>query len=122
MIGADVMSLLSVPVFIMEPTTTLQKMSEILQYAELVDKACDEKDEDLRLAYICALAISTYSSNERVKKPFNPILGETWEMTLPGGGVYVSEQVCHHPYRRRPRGDGSMDLRSHLRGQDEIHG
>ena len=97
MIGADVMSLLSVPVFIMEPTTTLQKMSEILQYAELVDKACDEKDEDLRLAYICALAISTYSSNERVKKPFNPILGETWEMTLPGGGVYVSEQVCHHP-------------------------
>ena len=51
----------------MEPTTTLQKISEILQYAELVDKACDEKDEDLRLAYICALAISTYSSNERVK-------------------------------------------------------
>ena len=124
MIGADVMSLLSVPVFIMEaPTTTLQKMSEILQYAELVDKACDEKDEDLRLAYICALAISTYSSNERVKKPFNPILGETWEMTLPGGGVYVSEQVFPSPLSApatRRRIDG---LRSHLRGQGrEIHG
>ena len=97
MIGADIMSLLSVPVFIMEPTTMLQKMSDILQYVDLIEKACDEKDEDLRLAYISALAVSTYSSSERVKKPFNPILGETFEMTLPGGGLYVSEQVCHHP-------------------------
>ena len=74
LIGADVMSKLSVPVFIMEPTTMLQKMSEILQYAALLDAAADEEDEDMRLAYVCALAISTYSSNERTKKPFNPLL------------------------------------------------
>ena len=98
LIGADVMSKLSVPVFIMEPTTMLQKMSEILQYAALLDAAADEEDEDMRLAYVCALAISTYSSNERTKKPFNPLLGETWEFQLPNGaGTYVSEQVCHHP-------------------------
>ena len=98
LIGADVMSKLSVPVFIMEPTTMLTKMSEILQYTALMDAAADEQDEDLRMAYICALAISTYSSNERTKKPFNPVLGETWEFVLPGGdGVYVSEQVSHHP-------------------------
>ena len=98
LIGADVMSKLSVPVFIMEPTTMLQKMSEILQYAALLDAAADEEDEDMRLAYVCALAISTYSSNERTKKPFNPLLGETWEFELPNGaGTYVSEQVCHHP-------------------------
>lgn len=100
MIGADIMSLFSVPVFIMEPTTTLQKMAEIMQYAKLLDAAADEEDEDMRLAIVCALAVSTYSSNERVKKPFNPILGETWECTFPevdGGATYVSEQVCHHP-------------------------
>jgi len=110
LIGADVMSLLSVPVFIMEPTTTLQKMSEILQYTELLDVAAAEPDPDVRLAYVCALAISTYSSNERVKKPFNPILGETWEMTLPGAnpGVYVSEQVSHHP----PIGAGHAETKA----------
>ena len=98
LIGADVMSKLSVPVFIMEPTTMLTKMSEILQYTALLDAAADEEDADMRLAYICALAISTYSANERTKKPFNPVLGETWEFQLPNdAGVYVSEQVSHHP-------------------------
>lgn len=38
-VGKDVMSLLSVPVWIMEPFTVLQKMSEIMEYTELLDKA-----------------------------------------------------------------------------------
>lgn len=100
MIGADISSFLSVPVFIMEPTTTLQKAAEIMQYIKLLDVAADEDDEDMRLALVCALAVSTYSSNERTKKPFNPILGETWECAFPhvdGGATYVAEQVCHHP-------------------------
>ena len=41
MIGADVMSVFSVPVFIMEPMSTLQKMAEILQYQHLLDEAAD---------------------------------------------------------------------------------
>jgi len=69
-----------------------------MQFAEILDEAADEEDEDLRLARVCALAISTYSSNERTKKPFNPILGETFECVLEKtGGVYLSEQVSHHP-------------------------
>ena len=56
----------------------------------------------MRLAYVAALAVSVYSSNERTKKPFNPILGETWEMALPEvDGIYVAEQVCHHPRSAR---------------------
>ena len=56
LIGADVMSELSVPVFIMEPTTMLQKMSEILQYATLLDAAADEEDEESALAEVLASA------------------------------------------------------------------
>ena len=52
MIGADVMSVFSVPVFIMEPMSTLQKMAEILQYQHLLDEAADEEDEDVRLALV----------------------------------------------------------------------
>jgi hypothetical protein len=37
--GADVLSLLSVPVFIMEPTSMLQKMAEMMEYAGLLDAA-----------------------------------------------------------------------------------
>ena len=30
-------------------------------------------------------------------KPLNPILGETYQATLPDGGMIYVEQVCHHP-------------------------
>ena len=44
-IGMDVTSMLSVPVFIMEPFTILQKMGEMMEYTELLDQAdaCDDE-------------------------------------------------------------------------------
>ncbi|PNH02735.1 Oxysterol-binding protein-related protein 3A [Tetrabaena socialis] len=44
-IGADVTSLLSVPVWIMEPFTILQKAAEIMEYTELLDAADAEEDD-----------------------------------------------------------------------------
>lgn len=43
-IGADVTSLLSVPVWIMEPFTILQKAAEIMEYTDLLDLANKEQD------------------------------------------------------------------------------
>ena len=43
-IGADVTSLLSVPVWIMEPFTILQKAAEIMEYTDLLD-AADKTDD-----------------------------------------------------------------------------
>lgn len=34
---------------------------------------------------------------ESWKKPFNPILGETWQAHMPGGVSLYMEQVSHHP-------------------------
>ena len=31
------------------------------------------------------------------RKPFNPILGETWEATLDDGATVFLEQISHHP-------------------------
>ena len=122
LIGADESSKLSVPVFIMEPTTMLQKMSEILQYAALLDAAADEEDEDMRLAYVCALAISTYSSSERTKT-VQPLLGETWEFQLRGRRRHVRLGAGVPPPRGRgPLQDREVDVRPDVRGEDQVHG
>ncbi|KXJ05174.1 Oxysterol-binding protein-related protein 1, partial [Exaiptasia diaphana] len=49
--------------------------------------------------YIAAFAVSATSSNlERVGKPFNPLLGETYELVREDLGFkLVAEQVSHHP-------------------------
>ncbi|KAG4955592.1 hypothetical protein JHK85_041972 [Glycine max] len=42
-------------------------------------------------------AISVYFAYQRTWKPFNPILGETYEMANHGGITFLAEQVSHHP-------------------------
>eukprot|EP00218_Dolichomastix_sp_CCMP3274_P008035 CAMPEP_0170144230 /NCGR_PEP_ID=MMETSP0033_2-20121228/13371_1 /TAXON_ID=195969 /ORGANISM="Dolichomastix tenuilepis, Strain CCMP3274" /LENGTH=450 /DNA_ID=CAMNT_0010380719 /DNA_START=58 /DNA_END=1410 /DNA_ORIENTATION=+ len=96
-LGKDIMSVLSIPVWLMEPLSTLQKMAEIMEYAELLDKAAAEEDAEERLALVTAFALGCYAANERTFKPFNPVLGETYECEPKPGVVYVAEQVSHHP-------------------------
>lgn len=50
-IGADVTSLLSVPVWIMEPFTILQKAAEIMEYTDLLDSADSTADPYDRWAH-----------------------------------------------------------------------
>lgn len=40
-------------------------------------------------------AVSVYYAYQRAWKPFNPILGETYEMVNHGGVTFISEQVSH---------------------------
>ena len=52
------------------------------------------------MAYVAAFTISSYSTTERrTNKPFNPLLGETYECdrTDDLGWRAISEQVSHHP-------------------------
>lgn len=96
-IGMDVTSLLSVPVWIMEPFTILQKAAEIMEYTELLDKADQCTDPHERFAYVAAYCVSPFGAAERAWKPFNPILGETFELDAGEGVHYLAEQVSHHP-------------------------
>ncbi|XP_053118644.1 oxysterol-binding protein-related protein 7 isoform X3 [Hemicordylus capensis] len=50
--------------------------------------------------YMAAFAVSAYASTyyRAGSKPFNPVLGETYECVRPDKGFrFISEQVCHHP-------------------------
>ena len=51
MIGSDVTSMLSVPVFLMEPTSVLQKMAEIMEYSDLLTKASKATEDAERMAW-----------------------------------------------------------------------
>ena len=50
-----------------------------------------------RLELVATFAVSALASNfERMGKPFNPLLGETYELTRNDFRI-VCEQVGHHP-------------------------
>lgn len=77
----------------------LQRFGEQLEYSELLDQASELSDSGMRMAYAMAFAFSVYSAtNNRLKKPFNPLLGETFELINEKKGFrMISEQVSHHP-------------------------
>ncbi|GMH23075.1 hypothetical protein Nepgr_024918 [Nepenthes gracilis] len=96
-IGSDVTSLVTLPVIIFEPMTMLQKMAELMEYSYLLDEADVCEDPCMRLVYASSFFISVYYAYQRTWKPFNPILGETYEMVNHGGITFIAEQVSHHP-------------------------
>lgn len=98
-IGKD-LSKVSMPVELNEPLNTLQRMCEELEYTELLDKAAETEDPFERMVLVAAFAISGYSSTyyRAGSKPFNPLLGETYECIREDKGFcFFSEQVSHHP-------------------------
>eukprot|EP00245_Coleochaete_scutata_P008860 TRINITY_DN2796_c0_g1_i1.p1 TRINITY_DN2796_c0_g1~~TRINITY_DN2796_c0_g1_i1.p1 ORF type:complete len:454 (-),score=96.13 TRINITY_DN2796_c0_g1_i1:738-2099(-) len=96
-IGADVTSMVTLPVSIFEPMTMLQKMAELMEYSELLNKADMCEDPYLKLVYASTWAVSVYWAYQRTWKPFNPILGETYEMVNHNDMFFLAEQVTHHP-------------------------
>ncbi|XP_063107489.1 oxysterol-binding protein-related protein 7 isoform X1 [Cavia porcellus] len=98
-IGKD-LSKVSMPVQLNEPLNTLQRLCEELEYSSLLDQASRLADPCERMVYIAAFAVSAYCSTYHRAgcKPFNPVLGETYECERPDRGFrFISEQVSHHP-------------------------
>ncbi|PON42319.1 Oxysterol-binding protein [Parasponia andersonii] len=100
-IGKD-LSGVCLPVYFNEPLSSLQKCFEDLEYSYLVDRAMEwgkQGNNLMRILNVAAFAVSGYASTEgRQCKPFNPLLGETYEADYPDKGLrFFSEKVSHHP-------------------------
>ncbi|XP_058156573.1 oxysterol-binding protein-related protein 6 isoform X6 [Dasypus novemcinctus] len=98
-IGKD-LSKVSMPVELNEPLNTLQHLCEEIEYSELLDRASETDDPYERMVLIAAFAVSGYCSTyfRAGSKPFNPVLGETYECIREDKGFrFFSEQVSHHP-------------------------
>lgn len=91
------LSKISVPVYFNEPLSFLQRYAEELTYSHLLEQAAKLPDHAKRIAFVAAFATSPYSTSiNRTMKPFNPMLGETFEVQK-GKLRFISEQVSHHP-------------------------
>ncbi|KAK1805310.1 hypothetical protein P4O66_019644 [Electrophorus voltai] len=98
-IGKD-LSKVAMPVQLNEPINTLQRLCEEMEYCHLLDTAAHTHDPYMRMVYVAAFAVSAYACTytRAGGKPFNPVLGETYECERPDKGFrFISEQVSHHP-------------------------
>lgn len=83
LIGKD-LSRFAIPVYFNEPISMMQKVAEIMEYTDLLNKADQTDDPLMRMLYVIAFSISQYKGpDNRLYKPFNPILGETFELLTP---------------------------------------
>jgi len=98
-IGKD-LSKIPIPVNFSEPLSFLQRLAEDFAYSEVLDKAAACTDDYEQMAYVAAFTVSSYCCTAvRAGKPFNPLLGETYELDRREdmGFRCFAEQVLHHP-------------------------
>ncbi|KAI8849117.1 Oxysterol-binding protein [Chytridium lagenaria] len=97
-VGKD-LSTVAMPIALNEPLNLLQKLAEELEYYELLEEA-GKTEDPLNRIIMAAFAVSGYAStvNRAGRKPFNPLLGETFECIREDKNFrFVSEKVSHHP-------------------------
>jgi hypothetical protein len=100
-VGKD-LSQISMPVSSNEPLSLVQRAAEVMEYSMLLDQAASTSDAVERLMYVTAYALSSLACNrvkERsIRKPFNPMLGETYELVREDLGFrFIAEKVSHRP-------------------------
>uniref|UniRef100_A0A8C6CUK7 Oxysterol-binding protein n=1 Tax=Moschus moschiferus TaxID=68415 RepID=A0A8C6CUK7_MOSMO len=90
---------ITMPVIFNEPLSFLQRLTEYMEHAYLIQKASSFADPVERIQWVAAFTVSAVASQwERTGKPFNPLLGETYELVRDDLGFrLISEQVSHHP-------------------------
>ncbi|XP_041804957.1 oxysterol-binding protein-related protein 1-like isoform X2 [Chelmon rostratus] len=93
------LSKIAMPVIVNEPLSFLQRLTEYMEHTYLIHQANATTDSVERMKCVAAFAVSAVASQwERTGKPFNPLLGETYELIRDDLGFrWVSEQVSHHP-------------------------
>lgn len=99
-VGKD-LSTISFPVSFNCPLSLLQAAAEEYEYApELLERAAKADDWVERICLVAAFAVSGYASTKlrASRKPFNPLLGETFECVREDKHLrFIAEKVVHQP-------------------------
>lgn len=100
--GMD-LSRVVLPTFVLEPRSFLCKLSDYYYHADLLSRAALEDDAYSRIKHVLRWYLSGfYKKPKGIKKPYNPILGETFRCSwfhpqTNSLTFYIAEQVSHHP-------------------------
>ncbi|KAK9312362.1 oxysterol binding protein-like protein [Lipomyces starkeyi] len=101
-VGKD-LSTIAMPVTANEPLSLLQRYAETMEYCTLLDSAANAPVETGdQILYIAAFAISclsnTRSKDRALRKPFNPLLNETFELVREDLNFrFLAEKISHRP-------------------------
>jgi hypothetical protein len=98
MFGTDT-SKTSFPVAFSEPRSLLERLSDIFSAltSEFIQKSMDAEDQASRLRIFTVGVIAALHLDMQSKKPFNPILGESYFCKWPNNVFFYAEQTSHHP-------------------------
>ena len=99
--GAD-LSRVTLPTFILEPRSMLERITNFMAHPEALLHMPTVDDPVQRFVAVTKFYLSGWHIKPPgVKKPLNPILGETftgyWDYSDGTRGYYISEQTSHHP-------------------------
>ncbi|OJD14763.1 hypothetical protein AJ78_04913 [Emergomyces pasteurianus Ep9510] len=99
--GAD-LGRVTLPTFILEPRSMLERITNFMAHPETLLPMPDIDDPVQRFVSVVKFYLSGWHIRPSgVKKPLNPILGETftcyWDYEDGTRSYYISEQTCHHP-------------------------
>ncbi|XP_004393846.1 PREDICTED: oxysterol-binding protein-related protein 5 isoform X2 [Odobenus rosmarus divergens] len=100
--GMD-LSRVVLPTFVLEPRSFLDKLSDYYYHADLLSRAALQGDAYSRIKLVLRWYLSGfYKKPKGIKKPYNPILGETFRCCwfhpqTNSHTFYIAEQVSHHP-------------------------
>ncbi len=89
---------ISLPVRIFEPKSTLSRICEYWSFApQFLNKAAEICDPLTRMKLVISFAIAGLYIPTKQLKPFNPLLGETFQGEFDDGSKIFAEHICHHP-------------------------
>ena len=99
--GAD-LSRVTLPTFILEPRSMLERITNFMAHPEILLPMTKIDDPVQRFVAVTKFYLSGWHIKPPgVKKPLNPVLGETftgyWDYPDGTRGYYISEQTSHHP-------------------------
>ena len=103
--GMD-LSKVALPTFILEPRSLLEKLSDTMVHPEILTAIPQQPTPEARMLKVVQWYLSAYHVRPKgTKKPFNPVLGETFSATFAAAAstgctnniLWVSQQVSHHP-------------------------
>ncbi|CCD26319.1 oxysterol-binding protein related protein OSH7 NDAI_0H01450 [Naumovozyma dairenensis CBS 421] len=99
--GCD-LSRITLPTFILEKKSMLERITNQLQFPDLLLDAHSESNELERFVKVVKWYLAGWHiAPKAVKKPLNPVLGEHftayWDLPNKQQAFYVAEQTSHHP-------------------------